>query len=218
MKGISHPAQVLFHSKDGHRLWSFQGYPLSKHSGHSWRREACFDRFLLSPSFTCPLQSAETHKLGHTHTKKTHSGTLFLSPSQSLSLPLVLSWFPPLCPFFYFIFWIILMSPLRIVKTYHEMCALTQLATNNLPKCVSRPSIPHQTRPKCPSMVSPLRGRQAFAVEGIHTYTHSHTRTQALRWGLLATVDWFKREACSVHFGEENWFALNRHGIFQRRW
>lgn len=69
------------------------------------------------------------------------------------------------------------MSPLQISIMHHETCALTQIATNNLPKCVSRPSGPLQTRTKCPSMVSPLRGRQTFTKEGISTLTHIYTQS-----------------------------------------
>lgn len=60
---------------------------------------------------------------------------------------------------------IALRLPTQTSKMHPETSVLTQLGANNPPKCVSRPSSPPQTRPKCLSMLSPLRGRRAFMVK-----------------------------------------------------
>lgn len=60
---------------------------------------------------------------------------------------------------------IALRLPTQTSKMHPETSVLTQLGANNPPKCVSRPSSPTQTRPKCLSMVSPLRGRRTFMVK-----------------------------------------------------
>lgn len=85
----------------------------------------------------------------------------------------------------------------------HETRALTQLATNNLPKCVSRPSSPLQTRPKCYCMVSPLRGRQTFRAEVIGMLTHAvFAHTQRLWGGGLKSLNYIKRrEVCLSNCG-----------------